>query len=165
MSFFKEPKNVLDLFTYDLTTFFYEDYNEINSEEILDTVLIDYEKTLPWKELEVFNRVVFRVFIEKSNVTGTNHINVTCFADDGYAKEDLVKIIEKITRIAGIDDNRKGFWSDSDDENYENGFIDRMWTLGKNDNIYSLRLTYDPEQGPQFSILFFTNLLKNLGKL
>ena len=165
MSFFKEPKNVLDLFTYDLTTFFYEDYNEINSEEILDTVLIDYEKTLPWKELEVFNRVVFRVFIEKTNVTGTNHINVTFFADDGYAKEDLEKIIEKITRIAGIDDNRKGFWSDSDAENYENGFIDRMWTLGKNDNIYSLRLTYDPDQGPQLSILFFTNLLKNLGKL
>ncbi|MFO7863163.1 MAG: hypothetical protein R6U85_04115 [Salinivirgaceae bacterium] len=165
MSFFKEPKNVLDLFTYDLTTFFYEDYNEINSEEILDTVLIDYEKTLPWKELEVFNRVVFRVFIEKSNVTGTNHINVTFFADDGYAKEDLEKIIEKITRIAGIDDNRKGFWSDSDAENYENGFIDRMWTLGKNDNIYSLRLTYDPGHGPQLSILFFTNLLKNLGKL
>lgn len=165
MSFFKDPKTILDLFTYDLTTFFYEDYKEINSEEILDTVLIDYEKTLPWKEFDVFTRVVFRVFIEKTNVTGTNHINITFFADEGYRKEQVIKIIEKITRIAGIDDNRKGFWSKTDEETFEQGAISRMWTLGRNENIYSLRLNNKKEEGLQLSILFFTNLLKQLGKL
>jgi hypothetical protein len=165
MNFFKEPKNILDLFTYDLTTFFYEDYKEINSEEILDTVLIDYEKILPWKEFDVFNRVIFRVFIEKTNITGTNHINVSFYADEGFNKENIIHIVEKITRITGIDDNRKGFWSESDDKNYEKGFVDRMWTLGKNENIYSLRMTYDENQGLNLSILFFTNLLKQLGKL
>lgn len=165
MNFFKEPKNILDLFTYDLTTFFYEDYEEINSEEILDTVLIDYEKKLPWKEFDVFDHVVFRVFIEKTNITGTNHINVTLSATEGFKKENIVNVIEKITRISGIDDNRKGFWSNSDDENFEKGYLDRMWTLGKNENIYSLRLIYDKDNGLQLSILFFTNLLKQLGKL
>lgn len=165
MDFFKEPKTILDLFTYDLTTFFYEDYKEVNSEEILDTVLIDYEKNLPWKEFDVFNRVVFRVFIEKTNITGTNHINVTFYADEGYTKEHIMRIVEKVTRITGIDDNRKGFWSSSDDENFEKGHVDRMWTLGKNENIYSLRLIYDKNDGLQLSILFFTNLLKQLGKL
>ena len=165
MNFFQEPKTILDLFTYDLTTFFYEDYKEINSEEILDTVLIDYEKTLPWKEFDVFTRVIFRVFIEKTNVTGTNHINVTFFADEGYNKENLIKIIERITRIAGIDDNRKGFWSKTDEESYENKCVSRMWTLGRNENIYSLRLNTTQKDGLQLSILFFTNLLKQLGKL
>ncbi len=165
MNFFKEPKNILDLFTYDLTTFFYEDYEEINSEEILDTVLIDYEKKLPWKEFDVFDHVVFRVFIEKTNITGTNHINVTMDAKEGFTKEHIEGIIEKVTRISGIDDNRKGFWSGSDDENFEKGYLDRMWTLGKNENIYSLRLIYDKNSGLQLSILFFTNLLKQLGKL
>lgn len=165
MNFFQEPKTILDLFTYDLTTFFYEDYKEINSEEILDTVLIDYEKTLPWKEFDVFTRVIFRVFIEKTNVTGTNHINVTFFADEGYNKENVIKIIERITRIAGIDDNRKGFWSKTDEESFETGVVSRMWTLGRNENIYSLRLNTTQKDGLQLSILFFTNLLKQLGKL
>lgn len=165
MSFFQEPKTILDLFTYDLTTFFLEDYKEVNSEEILDTVLIDYEKILPWKEFDIFNRVLFRVFIEKTNVTGTNHINVTFFADDGCAKKDVIKIVERITRITGIDDNRKGFWSNTDDVNFDLGKASRMWTLGRNENIYSLRLGYSHESGLQLSILFFTNLLKQLGKL
>ena len=113
----------------------------------------------------MFNRVIFIVFIEKTNITGTNHINVTFYADEGFNKENIIHIIEKITRITGIDDNRKGFWTASDDEHFEKGFVDRMWTLGKNENIYSLRLTYDKNQGLNLSILFFTNLLKQLGKL
>jgi hypothetical protein len=75
---FKNPKNIIELFTFDLTTFFYEeDYEEIESQEIDGVFMIEYEKALPWTELGLFEKVFFRIFNDKTNIVGSSHINVT----------------------------------------------------------------------------------------
>lgn len=162
----KEAKSILDLITFDLTTFFQQDdYEEIYSEEILDTILIDYEKRLPWKEFQVFSRVIFHVFIEKTNITGSNHINVAFYSDEAVEADNLQNIISKITKVYGIDDNRRGYWGELDNENFGKKKITRMWTLGRDENIYSIRLNCNEKGEVQLTIMFFTNLLKHLNKL
>ena len=74
---FNDPKNIIELFTFDLTTFFIEDdYEEISCIEEAGVFMIEYEKVLPWTEHGLFNSVVFRVFNDKKNIVGSNHINV-----------------------------------------------------------------------------------------
>ena len=51
-------------------------YEEIDSEETPATVMIVYQKDLPWMELEIFDAVQFRIFFDKENLTGSNPINV-----------------------------------------------------------------------------------------
>ena len=162
-----KPQHILDIITYDLSTFFYEDdYEEVYSEEILDTFLIDYQKKLPWKEFGIFDRVIFRVFTEKSNLTGTNHINVTFHSEELTVPQDkAIQLLTDIEGIYGPDDNRRELGQDEDKLKAENGIIVRMWTLGEEQNVYSVRLRYTKEQGMELQIMFYTNLLKILGKL
>jgi len=162
-----KPKHILDLITYDLTTFFYEDdYEEIYSEEILDTFLIDYQKTLPWKEFGIFDTVVFRVFTEKSNLTGTNHINVTLHSDDKEILTDKTKsLLQKLEELYGPDDNSCSLENDEEIQSLIDGNVFRMWTLDAEHNVYSVRFNYLKGEGSQPQIMFYTNLLKSLGLL
>ncbi len=162
-----KPKHILDLITYDLSTFFYEDdYEEVYSEEILDTFLIDYQKKLPWKEFGIFDRVIFRVFTEKSNLTGTNHINVTFHSEEvEIPTEKTLSLLQELEELYGTDDNRLSLWQAAEQENLKNGNIVRMWTLGEEQNVYSVRFKYVKGQGMQLQIMFYTNLLKSLGRL
>ncbi|MDD4746734.1 MAG: hypothetical protein RBR35_08755 [Salinivirgaceae bacterium] len=162
-----KPQHILDIITYDLSTFFYEDdYEEVYSEEILDTFLIDYQKKLPWKEFGIFDRVIFRVFTEKSNLTGTNHINVTFHSEELTVPQDkAMLLLADLEDIYGGDDNRRGLWQEEEKVKTENGKIIRMWTLGEEENVYSVRLRYIKGNGMELQIMFYTNLLKILGKL
>ncbi len=161
------PKTILDLLVYDLTTFFYEDdYEEIYSEEILDTFLIDYQKKLPWLEMDVFDRVIFRVFTEKTNLTGTNHINVTLLSRDLDIPLDKTEnILIMLEELYKADDNKRSLWLEEEKLNLLNGNVIRMWTLGEEKNIYSIRFNYNKGKGAQLQIMFYTNLLRSLGKL
>ena len=162
-----KPQHILDIITYDLSTFFYEDdYEEVYSEEILDTFLIDYQKKLPWKEFGIFDRIIFRVFTEKSNLTGTNHINVTFFSEElTVPQEKVITLLTDLEDLHGTDDNRKGLWQEEEKIKAEDGYIMRMWTLGEEQNIYSVRLRYEKGKGMELQIMFYTNLLKSLGRL
>ncbi|HPW67516.1 MAG TPA: hypothetical protein PLS84_10630, partial [Salinivirgaceae bacterium] len=134
-----KPKHILDLITYDLTTFFYEDdYEEIYSEEILDSFLIDYRKELPWKEFGIFDTVVFRVFTEKSNLTGTNHINVTLHSEEKEISTDKTKLLlQKLEELYGPDDNCRSLKSADEVQALNDGNVVRMWTLDAEHNVYS----------------------------
>ena len=170
MGMFKKifkPQHILDIITYDLSTFFYEDdYEEVYSEEILDTFLIDYQKKLPWKEFGIFDRVIFRVFTEKSNLTGTNHINVTFYSEELIVPEEKVfSLLSDLEDLYGTDDNRRGLWQEEEKVNVANGDVVRMWTLGEEQNVYSVRFRYQKGNGMELQIMFYTNLLKSLGRL
>ena len=162
-----KPQHILDIITYDLSTFFYEDdYEEVYSEEILDTFLIDYRKKLPWKEFGIFDRIIFRVFTEKSNLTGTNHINVTFHSEELTVPHDKAMILlTDLENLYGSDDNRRGLWQEEEKVKVESGQIMRMWTLSEELNVYSVRLRYTIEKGMELQIMFYTNLLKTLGRL
>ena len=163
----QKAKKFIQLIEFDLSTFFYTDYEEINSEEMLGTFMIDYEKKLPKKEFDFFDLIRFRVFSDKSNITGTNHINVTFRSEQKENPEQLVveNIINQLSEIFGEDDNKKGGWSNEDIEEYKLKITNRAWTLGKDDKIYSINLIFHKEEGFILNILFYTNLLKLTGSL
>ena len=158
---FDEPKNIIELFTFDLTTFFYEDdYEEIACTENEGVFMIEFEKVLPWVELGLFETVIFRVFNDKRNIVGSNHINVrfTSKIVDNL-KKYIVKLINKLNIIYGLDDDNSGSWSENDDEALELLKLKRQWTLGEGINIYAVRvLIIDGEL--VLEVLFFNHLVE-----
>jgi hypothetical protein len=163
---FKEPKNIIELFTFDLTTFFYEDdYEEISSDEQAGIFMIEYEKSLPWLELNLFNKVVFRVFNDKNNIIGSNHINVRFPAkEDQINLQNVKKLVNKLNKIYGWDDENRGEWTAHDENDFNKGFMERQWTLGEGKYIYSVKVTLNIRDGLALKILFFNHLLELINK-
>lgn len=163
---FKNPKNIIELFTFDLTTFFYEeDYEEIESQEIEGVFMVEYEKVLPWTELGLFEKVFFRIFNDKTNIVGSSHINVTLPANPEYVDiEKTANLINSLFRIYGWDDENRGEWSETDKTEFEDRVFERQWTLGEGKFIYSVKVTYNSKYGLHLKILFFNHLLDLIGK-
>lgn len=160
----REPKNIIELFTFDLSTFFYEeDYSEVQSEERDGIFMIEYTKQLPWIELELFDQVLFRVFNDKSNITGGNHINVQLPAStEKISIERVERLVRNLFKLYGWDDENRGDWSDIDRKDFNDNLLERVWTLGENKNIYSVKLSYNHKYGLELKILFFNHLLNLL---
>lgn len=161
LGLFMEPKNIIELFTFDLTTFFYEDdYEEISSHEKDGVFMIEYEKALPWIELGLFQSVVFRVFNDKNNIIGSNHINVRLSAPiDENTHSSVVKLVHKLTQIYGSDDDNQENWTDKDAHNMASGCLKRQWTLGEGKYMYTVRLSAGT-QLLKLEVLFFNHLLE-----
>lgn len=158
---FKEPKNIIELFTFDLTTFFYEDdYEEISSVEKEGVFMIEYEKVLPWTELDLFNSVIFRVFNDKNNILGSNHINVrfTSPVEEPPYKH-ITKLIHKLNKIYGSDDDNQEAWCDKNVVAVESNLLLRQWTLGEGKYIYTVRIVIN-NNILTLEILFFNHLLE-----
>jgi len=155
----KKEKSILDCFTYDLKSFFYDDYKEIDSEETPATVMIVYEKELPWIELEIFNSVQFRIFFDKDNLTGSNPVNVR-FITKSKSNEvkQLQHIVDKVVSIYGHDDYRKGEWDNSDNEAFTSKQFRRVWTIEHGESFISVE--YNASDGITLNILFFNNMIR-----
>ena len=153
-------KSILDCFTYDLTSFFSDDYNEIDSEETPATVMIVYEKDLPWKEFDVFDTVQFRIFFDKESITGSNPINVRFLSKNKERNiETLKTIINKVASIYGKDNMGREAWSDEDSDiiSTKNKYR-RIWTIEHGESFVSVEL--NKEGGIFLDILFFNNILE-----
>lgn len=158
-----KEKTILDLFTYDLTTFFYDDYEEVDSEETPATIMIVYQKGLPWKELEIFDAVQFRIFFDKESITGSNPVNVKFVSEEKSASvDDLKNIVDKIIDLYGEDDYRKGEWDNEDEKAFIDKNFRRVWTIEKGESFVSVE--FSEENGITLSILFFNNLIKQSEK-
>ena len=159
----KKEKSILDCFTYDLTSFFYDNYEEIDSEETPATVMIVYQKVLPWAEFGIFDAVQFRIFFDKENLTGSNPINVKFVSSvKQSAKKDLKNILTKVVAIYGNDDSRKGAWSKEDENAYSSKLYRRVWTIEQGESFVSIE--YNETDGITLNILFFNNMLKEAGQ-
>lgn len=158
---FEEPKNIIEMFTFDLTTFFYEDdYEEIACTENEGVFMIEFEKALPWMELGLFETTVFRVFNDKRNILGSNHINVrfTSKITDS-SKRYIVKLVNKLNIIYGLDDDNSGSWMEKDDEALKLFKLKRQWTLGEGKSIYAVRLLIN-DSVLVLEVLFFNHLVE-----
>jgi hypothetical protein len=158
----KKDNSILDCFTYDLASFFFDEFEEIASEETPATVMIVYEKKLPWTELGIFDAVQFRIFFDKENLTGSNPINVKFVSKaKENSQQNLQNVVDKVISIYGEDDYRKGDWGKSD----ENAFISkqyrRVWTIEQGESFVSVE--YNENDGINLNILFFNNMLKEAG--
>ncbi len=156
----KQEQSILDCFTYNLTSFFSDDYNEIDSEETPATVMIVYEKELPWQEFNVFDTVQFRIFFDKESITGSNPINVRFLSKNKEKNiETLKTIINKVASIYGKDNFGREEWTDEDDEiiSSKNKYR-RVWTIEHGESFVSVEL--NDKGGIFLDILFFNNLLE-----
>ncbi len=154
----KKETSILDCFTYDLKSFFYDEYEEVDSEETPATVMIVYQKTLPWKELKTFDIVQFRIFFDKENLTGSNPVNVRFLSGTNESSiENAQYIINKIVTMYGPDNYLKSDWSDSDTEMFNQKQFRRVWTIDKGESFISVE--FNQELGLTLNILFFNNLI------
>jgi hypothetical protein len=152
----KKEKSILDCFTYNLSTFFYDDYEEIDSVETPATFMIVYQKQLPWKELGIFDIVQFRIFFDKENITGSNPVNVRFVAKEEPG--EIKRIVNRVVGIYGSDDSQQGEWNEIDDSKLESSTFRRVWTIEKGESFISIE--FSKQDGISLNILFFNNLMK-----
>jgi hypothetical protein len=159
----KEESSILDCFTYDLTTFFYDDYEEVDSVETPATFMIVYQKELPWKELNFFDAVQFRIFFDKESISGSNPVNVKFINKNKKGGVVQVKkLVERVSSIYKADDKGVEGWGGADEEAVGNNSFRRVWTIEKGESFVSVEST--EQDGITLSILFFNNLIKSSDK-
>jgi len=156
-------KSILSCFNYDLTNFFYDTYEEVDSEETPATFMIVYEKKLSQPEFNLFDKVQFRIFFDKDNLTGSNPVNVKFLSSEKKEAISLLQqIIDSIIDIYGQDDYRRGSWDKNDVEAFAQKSFRRVWTIERGESFISVE--YSEQQGITLSILFFNNLIELTGK-
>lgn len=159
----KKSKSILDCFTYDLKTFFFDEYQEIASEETPATVMIVYQKKLPWNEMGLFNAVQFRIFFDKETLTGSNPVNVRFVSLEKKKEIKFLKdIVEKVIGIYGADDLKNEGWSESDEASFAKNSFSRVWSIDNGDSFVSVEC--NEAIGISLNILFFNNMLKESEK-
>ena len=158
----KTPEEVFfDSFNYKLSSFFHDDYTEIDSIETPATFMIVYEKQLAQKEFRLFDRLQFRIFYDKEVITGSNPVNVKLLCDN-YTPEAVMQLAKMISGIFGLDDS--GICSNSDINFYSTDEFDLFWTIGDGESFISIEK--DPKEGISLNILFYNNLIgHNVGDL
>ncbi len=143
-----------DRFNYKLSSFFHDDYTEIDSIETPATFMIVYEKKLAQKEFDLFDRLQFRIFYDKEIITGSNPINVKLLCDS-YSAELVMQLAKMISGIFGLDDS--GTCEKSDISFYEADEYDLFWTIGEGESFISIE--HDAKDGLSLNILFYNNLI------
>ncbi len=155
-----KPNNILDLFTYDLSTFFYiDDYEIIDSIEKDGVLMVEYEKSLPWTELQLFDNVLFRVFTEKGNINSGSHVNIKLNAEP--EKSNVIafeKLIHALVDIYGNDSNNMGPLTLPEKSVFETNHIERQWTIGTGKKVYTIVLRKTPNETISLTVLFFNHL-------
>ncbi len=159
---FSEPNNIIELFTFDLTSFFFEeDFEEVDCIEEKGVLMVEYQKQLPWIELKLFSQVVFRIFNDKNNIIGSSHINVKFPINPELLNPDsLAELTNTLFKISGWDDGSNGEWSFNDTLLFKKNKFERIWTLGEGKYIYTVKLTQNESGEIVLTILFFNHLLK-----
>lgn len=165
MGFFDKSsraKNILDLFTYDIVSFFHDDYKEVKYDETESMFAAVYEQQLPWVELECFDTIQLRVFFDKHSFTGSNPINVKFYSKNVEPSvESMKKVINMIHKIYGDDDRQQKALSDEEDLKLEKHIWERIWTIESGESFVTTNHT---STGFVLKILFFNNLIKHLEK-
>ncbi len=153
------PKSVVELFTYDLTTFFAEDnFDVVYSDDTADTIWVDYEKILPWIEFNMFSKVTFRVFTHKHSFEGRSHINVVLPCKTSEVKiETFQNFLNKLYEAFGTDDKHREWLTELEAIEYGKKRIERFWTKGEGKNVYYMELV-GGVNFIMFRILFFNNI-------
>lgn len=158
----KKEESILDLFTYDLTTFFYGEYLEVESHDTEAMFMIVYERKLPWEEMGFLDTVQFRVFFDKNNFTGSNPINVRLLCNNSeVTKENIQKVFESIVELYGKDDTGAGLWTEEDAIAFDNKTLERRWSIQEGESFITI---YYNENGFELNILFLNNIIKHTGK-
>lgn len=157
-------KDVLSLFKYDITSFFQNEYKEVDVKDTPAMQVIDYEQKLPEPEFGIFDTVRLRVLFDKNKIEGKTHINVSYFAKRKRTHEsDAERIVNLFYNILQYDENMKGGWDkETDDADFKNHQFTRIWPVGEGHSFLSL--LYKEVRGLELNILFINNFLQAYNK-
>lgn len=148
-------------FNYDLSSFFHDEYTEVDSVETPATFMIVYEKKLDKKEFDIFNRLQFRIFYDKEVITGDNPINVKLLCD-GFTSQSIMDLAKTICDIFGLDD--AGYSPKIGLDFFNKDEFDLFWTIGEGESFISIEK--DKDENPSLNILFYNNLIgRNVGNM
>lgn len=147
-------------FNYNLSSFFHDEYTEVDSVETPATFMVVYEKTLDKKEFGIFDRLQFRIFYDKEVITGDNPINVKLLGDS--TPESIMSLAKEINDIFGKDD--AGIYENTDIEFFKKDEYNLFWTIGEGESFISIEKNKDDD--PALNILFYNNLIgRTVGNL
>lgn len=158
--------SILDWLQFDLTNFFLQEYEEVNSEEIHGLYCIDYESGLSNMEFNIFDTVRLRVFSKVKDIESSDHVNVTFYSKDTlWNINKLDNLVNTLYDLYGKDDNGKETLNSEDISDLKLNIFNRNWTFGTNENVHSIHITKKEKEGLELHIIFLKNLLRCLGKL
>ena len=127
--------------------------------------MVEFEKEFPLVELGMFEKVVFRLFNDKDNINGSNHINVTMPANPRYITQKNVRsLIDSLYGIYGYDDDRKGEWDENDNKAFQAKDLERQLTIGNDKCVYAVKMSYTEKHGFYLKIFFFNRLVEAIKK-
>jgi hypothetical protein len=152
---------ILDLFTFDLSTFFVEeDYYETHSCEEHGVLMVDYQKPLPWTELSLFDTVSFRFFSEKRKIDGGNYINVNFNAEPYKINlQSVDTLVNQVVSIYGKDNCNRKDLTETEKTFFKKTTIEREWTVGEGKNVYTIKILVVNGTCCTLAILFLNNLI------
>jgi len=158
-----QPNNLLDVFTFDITCFFENEYQIISTEDSPAVQIVDYEISLEQLELGIFDTLHLMVMFDKFFIESDTHMNATFRSKQKSVDiSEIKKITNNFHNIYGNDDSKNKKWTKSDVEKIKDYSFNRIWPTGHGDSF--LKLAYKQDSGFELSILFLNNLLDNLDK-
>lgn len=162
MSFFSNTKNILELFTFDLTSFFVQDdFEIIGVVEEGDIFMVEYKKTLPWLEFELFDHSILRVLHDKKNFLSHSRVNLRLVADKKLVTPKHVKYLtNQLAEVYSSDDKKNGKWNKQDEENLKKLTFERTWTFEENKYAYTIKVNQSQTGSLELHIFFFNHFLK-----
>lgn len=162
MNFFSGTKNILELFTFDLTTFFVQDDFEIvGFVEEGDLFMVEYKKNLPWLEFDLFDHIILRVLHDKKNFLSNSRVNLRLSANKKTVTVENVKYLtNQLAEIYSTDDKKKEEWNEQDANNLQHLTFERTWTFEENKYVYTIKLNQTPTGNLELHIFFFNHFLK-----
>src|ERR1035437_566659 len=123
----EQPINLLDVFTFDITSFFGNEYQIISTEDSPAVQIVDYEISLPKIELEVFDTLHLMVMFDKFFIESDTHINATFRKKQNQLNfEEIKNITNYFHKIYGNDDSKNKKWTKKDVEKVKDFTFNRI---------------------------------------
>jgi len=159
----ENSKNILDVLTFDITSYFESDYQIVKTEDSPAVQIVDYERVLAESEFNVFDTLHLMVMFDKFFITSDTHMNATFRSKNRQVTiDEMKKITNFFYELYGSDDAKRKKWSKVDASKLKDYTFNRLWPTGLGDSF--VKLAYKEDTGFEVSILFLNNLLEILGK-
>ncbi len=172
MGFFKknsEPKYLWDLLELSVNDLKNINYKLVNEDIQPDSgvPIKDYLGKLPKPVLKVFDYIVLRIFHDEFIISNKPVIHAFFkVIDNELTTNKIAFVTNQLYSFFGKDDSKNKGWSDEDRKWIYEDYVwsGRIFTLDKNgalarkNSIYTISLSYDPDDGLEMTVFFISEL-------
>ncbi|MEL7589090.1 MAG: CFI-box-CTERM domain-containing protein [Prolixibacteraceae bacterium] len=146
---------ILDFLNIDLNTFTEGDFEIGHSgENSQGDRYVDYEKFLFPKSVNIFDKLILKIFAGNFQITKDTDINLILLAERKEPSLDQIKgLVNLLHTYFGKDSQGNTRWNSNDILNSKHGVFHRHWDLKidddslslKDDNTYTIDISYSPK--------------------